>query len=335
VSESAFALNVDTPTEFRLACPRCRQPFPSGRDLLRCPACELRFSRDGGIWHLLPPERELALRRFVTEYREVRHREGWGSRGPAYFRALPFVDLTGRFEEIWRIRAASYATLVQRVLRPIELQTQTPLSVLDLGAGNSWLSHRLSERGHRLAAVDLCDDARDGLGAHVHYPTVFTSVVADFDHLPFGGRQADIVVFNAALHYSPDLVVTLAEALRVLGDTGHLVIMDSPIYHDAVSGARMVREREHAFIRDHGFPSNAVASEGFLTHRRLRELATDLGLRFRLLRPLRWWPMRGHSLLATMRGQRERATFPVIVGRRRPWAASRLETRFGRRNGAR
>jgi SAM-dependent methyltransferase len=326
---------LETPTEFRLACPRCRQPFPRGVDLLRCPACELRFSREGGVWHLLPPERELALRRFVTEYREVRRHEGWGSRGPAYYRALPFRDLTGRFEEIWRIRAASFATLLNRVVRPMEHQLARPLAVLDLGAGNAWLSHRLSERGHRLAAVDLSDDTRDGLGAHVHYPTSLTAVLADFDHLPFTDQQADLVLFNAALHYSPDCNATLAEALRVLRDAGHLVIMDSPIYHDAASGTRMVREREQVFIRDHGFPSNAIASEGFLTHRRLRELAADLGLRFRLLRPLRWWPMRGRALLATVKGHREQATFPVIVGRRRPGAAVGPGTRLGRRHAAR
>jgi SAM-dependent methyltransferase len=335
VSESAFALNLEAPTEFRLACPRCRQPFPDGRDPLRCPACELRFSRDGGIWHLLPPERDLALRRFMIEYREVRRREGWGSRGPAYYRALPFRDLTGRFEEIWRIRAASYATLLHRVVRPMEEQLGRPLAILDMGAGNGWLSHRLAERGHRLAAVDLSDDTRDGLGAHVHYPTSLTPVLADFDHLPFADQQADLVVFNAALHYSPDCEVTLREALRVLREAGHLVITDSPVYHDAASGARMVRERQQAFIHDYGFPSNAIASEGFLTHRRLRELSAGLALRFRLLRPLRWWSMRGRALVATVQGHREQATFPVIVGERRPGATGGSGTRLGRRHATR
>ena len=326
---------MEQPADFRLACPRCRRPFPPAPDVLRCPACELRFSRDGGVWRLLPPERELALRRFVTEYRAVRRQEGWGSRGPAYYRALPFRDLTGRFEEIWRIRAASFATLLRRVVRPMEDQSERPLAVLDVGAGNGWLSHQLSERGHRLAAVDLSDDARDGLGAHVHYATSFTAVLADFDHRPFADRQADLVVFNAALHYSPDFGATLAETLRVLREAGHLVIMDSPVYHDAASGTRMVREREQVFIREHGFPSNAIASEGFLTYRRLRELSADLGLRFWLLRPLRWWPMRGRALLATVQGHREQATFPVIVGRRPPGATGGPGSRFGRGHAAR
>jgi SAM-dependent methyltransferase len=314
VSETALALNLQQPAEFRLACPKCRQPFPPAVDLLRCPACELRFSRDGGVWHLLAPERELALRRFVTEYRDVRRHEGWGSRGPAYYRALPFRDLTGRFEEIWRIRAASFATLLRRVVRPMEEQLERPFAVLDVGAGNGWLSHRLSELGHRLAAVDLSDDARDGLGAHVHYPTSFTAVLADFDHLPFADRQADLVVFNAALHYSPDCGATLAEALRVLRPGGQFVVMDTPFYRNATSGARMVRDRQEAFLAAHGFPSDAAGSEGFLTHRRLASLAHALGVRFRCLRPSKFWPMAATSLAGQLAGRRETATFPVLVG---------------------
>lgn len=335
MSESAIALSLERPTEFRLACPRCRKPFPRGIDPLRCPSCELRFPRQGGVWHLLTPEGELALRRFVTEYRAVRRHEGWGSRGPAYYRALPFRDLTGRFEEIWRIRAASFATLLHRVVRPMEEQLERPLAILDMGAGNGWLSHRLSERGHRLGAVDLSDDTRDGLGAHVHYPTSLTPMLADFDHLPFADQQADLVVFNAALHYSPDCEVTLGEALRVLREPGQLVIMDSPVYHDAASATRMVCEREEAFVHEHGFPSNAIACEGFLTHRRLRELSDCLALRFRLRRPARWWPMRGRALLATVQGHREQATFPLIVGERRSGVTGRPGTTFGRRHATR
>ncbi|MBZ5587484.1 MAG: class I SAM-dependent methyltransferase [Acidobacteriia bacterium] len=316
MSESATVLSLGTPAEFRLACPRCRQPFPCGVDLLRCPACELRFACDGGVWHLLPPERELALRRFVTEYREVRRHEGWGSRGPAYYRALPFRDLTGRFEKIWRIRAASFTTLIHQVLRPMETHRERPLAILDVGAGNGWLSHRLSERGHRLAAVDLSDDARDGLGAHVHYPTAFTKVLADFDHLPFADQQADLVVFNAALHYSPDCTATLAEALRVLRRGGRLVVMDTPFYRTAESGARMVHERQEAFLAAHGFPADACGGEGFLTYRRLAKLAAVLGVRFRLLHPSPFWSMAVASLVEQLAGRRETAVFPLVVGAR-------------------
>src|SRR5215471_5715704 len=107
----------------------------------------------------------MALAQFVREYRTVRRAEGWGSHDPAYYRALPYRDLTGRFSQIWRIRARSYDVFVRNVLDPLERKTEKPLSILDLGAGSGWLSHRLAQRGHRVAAIDLLDDILDGLGA--------------------------------------------------------------------------------------------------------------------------------------------------------------------------
>ena len=59
------------------------------------------------------------------------------------------------------------------------------LTGIDLGAGNAWLSYRLSLRGHRPCAVDIFTDGRDGLGAARHYPIPFPTVEADFSALPF------------------------------------------------------------------------------------------------------------------------------------------------------
>src|SRR6266851_1452104 len=112
----------------------------------------------------------MALARFVREYRTVRRAEGWGSHDPAYYRALPFRDLTGRFPGIWRIRARSFSTFMKHVVHPLEVQRHTTaLRVLDLGAGCGWLAYRLAQRGHWVAALDLLDDPFDGLGAVRHY----------------------------------------------------------------------------------------------------------------------------------------------------------------------
>src|SRR3954465_10013685 len=97
----------------------------------------------------------MALAQFAREYRTVRRAEGWGSPDGAYYRALPYKDLTGRFPGIWRIRARSYATLIRQVIEPLERASAAHLDVLDLGAGCGWLAHRLAQRGHRVAAIDL------------------------------------------------------------------------------------------------------------------------------------------------------------------------------------
>src|SRR5579859_19790 len=288
----------------------------------------------------------MSLARFACEYRTVRRAEGWGSQDGAYYRALPFQDLTGRFPGIWRIRARSYQTFITRVLEPLEHErpssagngdlSRSPrrgnsangvpnrcaeqtarrsLSILDIGAGCGWLAFRLAERGHHVIAIDLLDDPLDGLGATRHYPTNFAAVRAEYDRLPLGRAQIDLAVFNASLHYSTDYTATLRETLRVLREQGTLVILDSPTYHDPTSGARMVQERRERFLATYGFASDALPSEHFLTLARLDALAADLGLAWQLHSPgLDFRSALGRAI-GGLRARREPARFPVIVGR--------------------
>jgi SAM-dependent methyltransferase len=298
----------------QFACPACQTLLKdSGLEELACPADGRRFSRQEGIWRFLLPERQEIYRQFVSEYETVRAAEGRGAADPAYYRALPFQDLTDRRSADWRIRAASLGCLLSQVLSPMERKTGRPLTILDLGAGNGWLSNRLAQRGHQVAAVDLLDNAWDGLGAYIHYTASFTPVQAEFDHLPFGHSAVDLLIYNASFHYSVNYRQTLAEALRVLGPEGQVVVMDSPVYHDPASGAQMVSERQADFVRRYGFPSNALPSENYLTDERIKELAGQLGLHWRRLTPfysLRWalrpW-------LARLRRKREPARFGVLV----------------------
>ena len=266
------------------------------------------YYRQDGIWRFLLPERQAALAPFMRDYETIRRGEGRGDSGAAYYRALPFRDLSGRFESDWRIRAASF-----RALEPSLGQTGV---ALDVGAGCGWLAYRLARRGYTVAAIDLQTNSEDGLGAYVHYDAEFVPVQAEFDRLPFAAGAVHLLVFNAALHYSTDYFVTLREALRVLRPGGVLVVLDSPLYHHASSGQAMVREREAVFSRRFGFPSNALASEHYLTAARLRDLAAALGVRWRVTYPhhgirfaIRRWKRR-------LLGRREAARFPVIVARK-------------------
>jgi hypothetical protein len=98
-----------------------------------------------------------ARRQFLEDYGRIRSAEGRGSQESAYYRALPFTDVTGRNSDQWRIRARTFRYFASRVLR------QRRAKVLDLGAGNCWLSYRLAELRHHPVAVDIFSDPRDGL----------------------------------------------------------------------------------------------------------------------------------------------------------------------------
>jgi SAM-dependent methyltransferase len=153
----------------------------------------------------------------------------------------------------------------------------------------------------------------DGLGCASRYQTQFLPVQAEFDCLPIPDRSVDLVVFNASLHYSTNYAATLGESLRVLLPGGRIIVLDSPIYHDAESGRRMVAEREAQFSSQYGFPSNSLASEGYLTWTRIEQLAYEHGLDYRAITPfygLRW---NARPIIARLFRRREPAGFHVIV----------------------
>ena len=294
-------------------CPRCHGPLTTtaNRGAATCSADSLTFRRAGGIWRFLLPTDQDRIAPLCTQYRTVRAAEGWGSDDDAYYRQLPRVPTDDPHEAIWRIRARSEQMLYRRVIK------DRRASIVDLGAGNGWLAHRLGQRGHAVAAVDLDDDDRDGLGTWSRYaepsaPTPFIPVQATFDRLPWPDAIFDVALFNGALHYSADYATTLAEACRVVRPGGTVAILDSPFYHREASGHTMVAERTARFRDDHGPHCGAVANEGFLTLDRLRILGRDLGLTWQIAKPyygLRWAlrPLQNRLL-----GRREPARFWVV-----------------------
>lgn len=307
---------------FAFACPRCRSPLQAASpDALACPREEVTFLREAGVWRFLLPERRAFFERFVREYELIRRAEGRGSPNAAYYRALPFADLSRLRSEEWRLRARSFRAFVERIVEPLEDRLGRPMKVLEAGAGNGWLSYRLAQRGHQVAAVDLLVNDFDGLGCWVYYDAPFTPVQAEFDRLPFVGDQFDLIVYNASLHYSVDYTPTLCEGGRVLSPDGQLAILDTPVYADPSSGEKMVIERQAAFTERYGFPSNALPSEQYLTLARLEELAAQPGLTWQVLTPFYGARWAARPLLARLLRRREPARF-LILRAGRPRARS-------------
>ena len=255
-----------------------------------------------------------ARQTFVTQYAAIRHAEGRGSEDPAYYQALPYVDATGRNGDAWRIRGQSFDHFVRRILTPLERRVRRPLDVLDLGAGNGWMSWRLIQRGHRAIAVDIFTDYLDGLGAIRRYAQL-AAIAADFDQLPLPDAAFDLVIYNASLHYSPDYALTLKEARRCLRSDGKIVVLDSPLYRKAEHGERMRSERQALFERTYGFRSEALGSIEYLDEPALTKLAHDVGIEWKRSRPWYGWRWAMRPIVARLRGKRPPSRFFVISGR--------------------
>ncbi|HEY7387470.1 MAG TPA: class I SAM-dependent methyltransferase [Bryobacteraceae bacterium] len=253
-------------------------------------------------------------RRFLEEYREIRYAEGRGSDDPAWYRALPFRDVTGRNSAMWQMRAKTWRYFVNRVLAPLEHAAGRPLDILDLGAGNGWVSYRLAQRSHRPFAVDIFSDPRDGLRAACHYSVTFPVVEAEFDCLPFPASSFDLIIYNASIHYSSDYEATLSEARRCLRPSGTVAILDSPVYQRREHGERMAAERHAEFQERYGFRSDAIPSIEFLDEPTLRALAQRFGLRWSVYRPWYGWRWHLRPVRAWLTRRRPPSRFWILAG---------------------
>ncbi len=258
------------------------------------------------------------LDRFRRDYGAHRAAEGRGYSGEELL-GLPYVT-QGRWAKQWSVRARSFDAFVARVVVPLRRAAGRPLQVLDLGAGNGWLSYRLALAGDECTAIDIRDDDIDGLGAAAalqrHAP--FACVPASFDALPVADGVADLAIFNAALHYATDLAATLREAARAVRSGGRLVILDSPFYARAIDGAAMVAEKHAQSVSRFGARADTLLALPFieyLTTERLAAASAPLGLtwhRQHVRYPL-WYEAR--PLLARLRGQRRPSRFDLWAAR--------------------
>jgi SAM-dependent methyltransferase len=300
---------------FSFSCPDCDTPLVQvDENQLFCTLESRSYWHENGIWRFLSSERQEYFRKFLNDYETIRRLEGRGSDNSEYYKALPFKDLSGKWQRDWQIRSRSYNIFLKSIVIPLESQINRPIKIIDMGAGNGWLSNRLALRGHHSIALDLVVNAFDGLGAFRHYDSEFIPIQAEFDRLPFIPGQFDLVIFNASIHYSINYQKTIEHTKGKLAPNGIIVILDTPIYKYSVSGTKMVEQREMQFISRYGFPSNALPIQSFLTWKEIDLLAKSQGITWKVLKPFYGIDWFVRQWLVRLKDRREPANFHILIG---------------------
>jgi SAM-dependent methyltransferase len=273
-----------------------------------------------GVWLSLPIERATYFSRFITDYETIRAAEGRGSRSADYYLSLPYTDLTGNNTAQWRIRAATFSFLKKNILPSLQQDLRPPIRILDIGAGNGWLSYRLAQLNLTPVAVDLLVNSQDGLGASVNYDRhldePFLRFQAESAKLPFGDAQFDAVIFNASFHYAESYEKCTREALRCLKQHGMLIIADSPWYSRHASGEQMLVERRTYFLNRFGTLSNSIPSLEFLTDERLAALKQIFGIKWQVHTPFYGMKWSLRPWIARLRNKREPSLFRIYTARK-------------------
>jgi SAM-dependent methyltransferase len=192
--------------------------------------------------------------------------------------------------------------------------------ILDIGAGNGWMSFRLAQQGYEPVAVDLLMNNDDGLGAAEHYrtslPRLFPRFQAESSHLPFAASQFDIVIFSASFHYSEDYIASLGEALRCVRTGGVVIISDTPWYSRDESGLQMVAERQAYYRKTYGTASDSILSLEYLTDARLDALEREFGIEWNVHTPWYGFKWAIRPLVARIRGRRKPSSFRIYSTRK-------------------
>jgi len=314
VSWARGIFNDALPLDIRLQCPRCRTCL----EVDRCLSCGFQLRACGGIIDALPPERVAHYTRFIEDYERIRAAEGRGSETESFYLGLPYIDTSGKNSKQWQIRARSYDCLIQHVLKP-----SLPLNrgrILDLGAGNGWMSYRLAIAGHQPFAVDLLVNDSDGLGAaeryRGHLQGLFPRFRAELARLPFQNEQFDAAIFNASFHYAEDYEASLREAFRCVRVGGMVIISDTPWYSSEKSGRQMLSERHAFFLQRYGTASDSIRSLEYLTDERLRALEEQLLIRWTIHTPRHGFRWALRPFVAKLRNRREPSRLCIYVARK-------------------
>jgi SAM-dependent methyltransferase len=317
---------MHTSTLSRLSCPECQgdlrlhalgQALTTSTALawegaVFCQGCLEEFPIHHGIPSLLRASRKAQLLAFADVYEELRLREGWAVKdNPLYYKALPFLDVTGRHKEEWKVRAYSYGRLLRRITK---FARGRSLRIVDLGAGFGWLAARLAEVGHQTIAIDL-DAGPHGLAASRHLRSDnadFLCVQGELLFPPLAKEQADLIIINAALHYTSEHEKIFASLYRALATNGVLVVIDSPTYPTAKE-RDLAQEASASYYRQQGTTALAYVYRGLVRAELLASLSNFTAIECEVMHTASTW----RSLAAKLRNGYQPAQFELVWAKKR------------------
>jgi ArsR family transcriptional regulator len=127
-----------------------------------------------------------------------------------------FDSVAGRLGKDY-VPGKSWKSMAEALLR-----LMPPLTIADLGAGEGSFALLLSERAVRVIAVDssarMIEVGREQATRHGVKNVEYR--LGDMEEVPIGTGEVDLVFFSQSLHHALHPERALAEAARILGDSG-------------------------------------------------------------------------------------------------------------------
>jgi len=252
-----------------LLCPNCREPLDL--DALVCPNRH-RFVERDGVLVLLETSFERRLIEFADRLTAIRASEGKRLLDASAYEGLPFSQLDAgdaAWRNEWRLRAYDLEIVVRL------LSKRAHQCILDVGAWNGWLSHRLALCGHDVTAVDYFADEYDGLGARRRYSTHWRAIQVDLSDLSVLGEHFDVVILNRCLQFFADPPACIEAARPMLASGGMLIATGLQFFRDTRVKARQVEATRKRYRDRFDFELFLRPTKAYLDFGDLRQLRTS------------------------------------------------------------
>jgi 2-polyprenyl-3-methyl-5-hydroxy-6-metoxy-1,4-benzoquinol methylase len=253
----------------RLRCPNCREPIEA--KTLTCANGHV-FERDAnGVLILVSDDFRHQLEKFLLGFQAVRATEHKRILDPVVYQHLPEIPENAgdsQFQVEWRLRRYDWQ-VIDRLLKG-----RSNLRVLDIGAWNGWLSHRLAQAGHRVIGLDYFIDEYDGLGARRFYSTDWTAIQMDLTDLKVLDETFDMVILNRGLQFFPDPLAYVISVQQKVAQGGLLIITGLPFFRDARIKARQVDEARQSYQDRYGRDLFLRPTQGYLDFSDRQKLQT-------------------------------------------------------------
>ncbi|MCB9087090.1 MAG: methyltransferase domain-containing protein [Calditrichae bacterium] len=239
----------------KLRCPECREPLTPGD--WHCPNRH-RFFEDEGVLILLREDFRAHLEVFLKNFSRVRREMHGSTLAPEDYPLLPYGKAVADNPE-WRVRQ-----LDLEIALPLIERRDGPLTILELGAYNGWLTHHLAARGHEVTVIDYFLDDLDGLKTRRFYREKWRSIQMDIRNTGLFAARFDLIIFNRCLQFFENPLGYFDQLAGMLNPGGMILLLGMQMFKDPRLKLAAMARQQAAFREQHHFDNFLVPLKGYL-----------------------------------------------------------------------
>jgi ubiquinone/menaquinone biosynthesis C-methylase UbiE len=163
---------------------------------------------------------------------------------------LPYIDPHHIHHDEWQARNRS-----SEKLKNYLANKNKPLSILEIGCGNGWLSAKLAAlKNSTITGIDINKTEVSQARRVFSGMSNVSFSAGGLKEMP-DGKKFNVIVFAASIQYFPSFERVVRDAFSYLNDAGEIHILDSHFYYpDELESAK---QRSMAYYHSTGFDKMA------------------------------------------------------------------------------